>query len=466
MSCRNVLIYLTTQVQSTILSTFHYALKPKGFLLLGTSESLRNHSDLFTPVDRGNKFYAKTGLTSRIPLSLIPATKFAEQESLSTPKMSFGNTWTELELQRAADRIVLARHAPPGVVVNENMEVLQVRGQIGPYLQIVPGTASLHLLRMARHELVPALRSILERAINEDVPVQIEGIDIRNEWHAGEISIEVLPVHTTPSRPRCFLVLFLASTETSRRFVEPSFNRTGAPDEDGDPEPELQRLRLDLASSRQYLQSLIEERDVRNQELTSAYEEVQSSNEELQSANEELETAKEELQSTNEELQTINKELRTRNISLLQATNDLSNLFNSVNIPLVMLGMDLTIRHFTPPTERLMRMRPADIGRPIGEIRLNLKLDPIEPLLHEVLDTLVTKELEVEDLEGCWHLLRIRPYRTAENKIEGIVLVLLDIDQFRRAEQAMRNARDFAQTVLESIPSRWPFSTRITTSGK
>jgi len=452
-SCRNVLIYLTPQIQNVIVSTFHYSLKQCGFLLLGSSESLRDHSELFTPVDRGNKFYTKTGTTTHIPLSMISSAHAAVQASDSTPMQSFGVSWTELELQRATDRVLLARHGPPGVVVNDKMEVLQVRGQVGPYLQIAPGMTRLQLLRMARDDLVPVLYDLLQRSIAEDVPGQVEGVRVRNEDQVDEISIEVLPIQSIPARPRCYLVLFLtsgASRSLTERLPPPE---TAASRTAGDRTPEVEQLRLDLTTSRQYLQSLIEERDIRNQELTSAYEEVQSANEELQSANEELETAKEELQSTNEELQTINEELRTRNVALVQATNDFTNLFNNVNIPLIMLGIDLTIRHFTPPTERLMRIRSTDIGRPIGEVRLNLKLEAVEPLLQEVLDTLATKEMEVEDREGRWHLLRIRPYRTGENKIEGLVLVLLDIDQFRRAEQALRDARDFAQTVLESVPA-------------
>ncbi len=215
----------------------------------------------------------------------------------------------------------------------------------------------------------------------------------------------------------------------------------------------LAKLGQDLASTRLYLESLLEERDAKNQELISANEEIQSANEELQSTNEELETTKEELQSSNEELQTVNEELQNRNAVLTQTSNDLSNLLNSVNLPVLMLSNELHIRHFTPPVQRLMSVRSSDIGRPFAEIRMSLRnVETLEPVFLEVLDTLNAREIEVQDRDGRWYLLRIRPYRTADNKIEGLVVVLVDIDQLRRSQQELRSARDFARTVVESIP--------------
>ena len=214
----------------------------------------------------------------------------------------------------------------------------------------------------------------------------------------------------------------------------------------------IAQLRQDLSSTRFHLQSLVEERDARNQELVSANEEIQSANEELQSTNEELETTKEELQSANEELQTVNDELQQRNNVLTQTGNDLTNLLNSVNIPLLMLNSDLQIRQFTPPMQRILSVRPADVGRSISEIRLQLSIENLEPILNEVLESLGTREMEVQDKEGRWHLLRVRPYRTSDNKIEGLVVLLLDIDQLRRSQQQLLDARDFASSVVESVP--------------
>jgi two-component system CheB/CheR fusion protein len=260
----------------------------------------------------------------------------------------------------------------------------------------------------------------------------------------------VLPITSASTRPRSFLILFqTVPKEGPRKSIEIQ------------PQPQLTidekdrliaQLRQDLTSTRFHLQSLVEERDARNQELVSANEEIQSANEELQSTNEELETTKEELQSANEELQTVNDELQQRNNVLTQTGNDLTNLLNSVNIPLLMLTSDLHIRQFTPPMQRLLSVRSADIGRSISEIRLQLSIENIEPILNEVLETLGTRELEVQDREGRWNLLRVRPYRTSDNKIEGLVVVLVDIDQLRSSQQHLVDARDFASSVVESVP--------------
>lgn len=450
-SCRNVLIYLDTTIQKSIMRTFNYALRDEGYLLLGTSETIGDHGHLFRLVDQKHKVYEK--VPSAAPLAEL-APRLAVRNPLGDngAALSPFASWNEIELQRAADRIVLARHGPAGVVINDKLEVLQVRGHTAPYIEHPPGIPSLNLLRMAQPSLAAVLRDSIKRAVSEDVPVKVDHVTMRERDITQELTIEVLPIQSATPRMRCYLILFLPHflpkmAETTDGAGEASSVSNGA---DGKSN-EVDRLREDLSSTRLYLQSLIEERDARNQELTSAYEEIQSSNEELQSSNEELETAKEELQSTNEELQTVNEELRLGNAALIQANNDVANLLNSVNIPVLMLGNDLTIRHFTPPAERLMHVRVSDIGRRIREIRLNLTIDDVEPLLQEVLDTLGTKEVEVQDKQGRWYMLGIRPYRTRENKIDGLVLVLVDVDQIRRGEQAMREARDLAQSVVESV---------------
>ncbi|MGI9073191.1 MAG: CheR family methyltransferase [Bryobacteraceae bacterium] len=447
-SCRNVLIYLGAKVQKRVILTLNYALRPGGYLLLGSSETIRQHEDLFTLSDRKHKFYSKVGTTTSLPDVMLPILGDSGTPAEGPRPGGYG-PWTEADLQRAADRIVLTRHAPVGVVINDRMEVLQVRGHTAPFLEHAPGTPSLSLLRMVRSEFTLTLRDAVQRAIAEDIPV-IAQCEARDGDAQHGLTIEVLPIHTTPPKTRSYLILFLpqpAAPSELQPGMADVFRESRSPEET----VEISRVREDLSSTRLYLQSLIEERDVRNQELTSAYEEIQSSNEELQSANEELETAKEELQSTNEELQTLNDELQTGNLALLDATNDLSNLLTSVNIPVLMLDGELCIRRFTPTAERLMHIRPSDVGRRIAEIRLNLTIEHIEPVLQEVLDTLGTKEIEVQDQEGHWYLMRARPYRTAENKIDGLVLVLVDIDQIRRGEEAIREARDLAQSVIESV---------------
>ena len=449
-SCRNVLIYLSASLQKQVLNTFHYSLDPAGYLVLGSSESLRDYGELFATVDRRFKIYTKLGIRLTGGYDLPPY--FFNSNALPTraPQATLrGDMGSEVDLQRAADRIVLARYGPPGLIVDEEMNVLQSRGDTTPFIDLSSGPVSWNLTRVLRESIAFTVKSAVERAIAENIPVSLGSVKIRREQTDQFIRVEVLPIGSINHTSRSFLVLFENANEGSNRTVDlamPSMLSADGKDQ------VIAQLRLDLEANRFHLQSLIEERDVRNQELISANEEIQSANEELQSTNEELETTKEELQSANEELQTVNEELQQRNGVLVQTGNDLNNLLNSVNIPLLMLNNEFQIRQFTPPMQRLLSVRATDIGRSISEIRLHLSIGDLEPLLHEVLETLGTRELEVQDRTGRWYLLRVRPYRTSDNKIEGLVVLLVDIDQIRKSQQELRDARDLANSMLESVP--------------
>ncbi len=454
LSCRNVMIYFSQALQRQVMITFHYALEPGGYMLLGMSEGLRDYSDLFGTVDRKHKIYMKTGASPPhvydMPRNYALTHSGGTSRSPGTSLQAETSIWPELELQRAADRIVLARFGPPGLVVDERLNVLQSRGQTGLYVELTPGAVSWNLLRVLKEGIAGETRSAVQRAIRENVPATAVATLMDEQKREQHVQIDVLPMTSAVARPRCFLVLFQSADEAEQpRPMEHGGTSHLTVDEK---DRLVAQLRQDLSSTRFHLQSLVEERDARNQELVSANEEIQSANEELQSTNEELETTKEELQSANEELQTVNEELQQRNNVLTQTGNDLTNLLNSVNIPLLMLTSDLHIRQFTPPMQRLLSVRPADIGRSITEIRLQLSIDEIEPILHDVLETLGTRELEVQDRDGRWYLLRVRPYRTAENKIEGLVVVLLDIDQLRSSQQHLIDAHHFTSTVVEAVP--------------
>ena len=452
LSCRNVMIYFNPPLQRQIMLTFHYALEPGGYILLGMSEGLRDYGDVFSTVDRKHKIYMKTG--AHLPFNFEPQRTYAisQQTGATRPPMVEidGNIWPEQELQRAADRIVLARFGPPGLIIDERMNVLQSRGQTSQFLDITAGAVSWNLLRILKDGLANEVRAAVQQSIRDNVPAVAEATLIEDQRGEERIQIDVIPITSAASRPRCYLILFQVSPDgIHRRITEQAAHPQLTVDEK---ERLIAQLRQDLSSTRFHLQSLVEERDARNQELVSANEEIQSANEELQSSNEELETTKEELQSANEELQTVNDELQQRNNVLTQTGNDLTNLLNSVNIPLLMLNSELQIRQFTPPMQRLLSVRAGDIGRSISEIRLQLSIEDLEPILTEVLESLGTREVEVTDKEGRWHLLRVRPYRTSDNKIEGLVVLLLDIDQLRRSQQQLVDARDFARSVVESVP--------------
>jgi two-component system CheB/CheR fusion protein len=450
-SCRNVLIYLNAALQKQVINTFHYALDPAGYLILGSSESLRDYGEMFATVDRRHKIYTKLGV--RIPSGYNLPPYFLSSTSSPSSRQSDGSSnsdiWPEVDLQRAADRIVLARYGPPGLIVDDQMNVLQSRGDTTPFIDLSSGPVSWNLSRVLRESIAFTVKSAVERSIADNVPISLGPVTVRRDQTEDSIRVEVLPIASVGAKTRCFLILFENANENSNRSADlaiPSLLSADAK------EQLIAQLRQDLEANRFHLQSLIEERDARNQELISANEEIQSANEELQSTNEELETTKEELQSANEELQTVNEELQQRNSVLVQTGNDLNNLLNSVNIPLLMLNNDFQIRQFTPPMQRLLSVRSTDIGRSINEIRLHLSIGDLEPMLREVLETLGTREQEVQDREGRWYLLRVRPYRTSDNKIEGLVVLLVDIDQIRKSQQELRDARDIANSMLESVP--------------
>jgi two-component system CheB/CheR fusion protein len=435
-SFRNVLIYLEPALQKRVIPLFHYALRPEGYLVLGASETIKGPSELFKLVDKKNKIYAKNAAPARLGGEAAGGEGRARRRSdrpLARP-----SEWPPgvLDVQKEADRVVMNRYAPPGVVIDSDLTIVQFRGHTGAYLEPAPGEASLNVLKMAREGLMAELRAAIHKAKRTDAAVRAEGVRLRADGVAREITVEVVPLRGEPGlggdgADRWFLVLF-EEPAAPRRAAESSPPRRAPKGEEG----RVARLEHELATVREYLKVTIEEQEATNEELQSANEELLSSNEELQSINEELETAKEELQSTNEELSTLNDELGSRNAELNGLNDDLENLFASVNIPILMLSRDLRIRRFTPQAERVIGVIAGDIGRPIGDIKPRIDAPDLEHLIREVIDAVSTREREVRDNEGRWYSMRIRPYRTTDNKIDGAVLLLVDVDRLKRGAAA------------------------------
>jgi two-component system CheB/CheR fusion protein len=447
-SCRNVLIYLGPALQKRILPIFHYALKPTGFLLLGSSETIGAYADMFSVVDKKHKIFAKRPAPARLPMDFAYGGPILEKTGMVNRGKAIASM-TPGDMQREADRLILSRFGPPGVIINEELEVVQFRGQTGLYLEPSPGPASYNILKMAREGLLNDFRSAIHRAISADMVIRHEGLRVRHDGDFREFDLEIVPLRRPPGEGRFFLVLFEPAKESAAKRTavrKPQRIKVLVDDE-------IKSLRAELIATKESLQIIIEEQEASNEELRSANEEIQSSNEELQSTNEELETAKEELQSSNEELNTVNEELENRNSQLAQLNDDLRNLLSSVNIPMVMVSSDLRIRRFTPQAEKVLSIIPTDVGRPIGNIRTNINVPHLEQILMEVIETLRTYEAEVQDAAGRWHLMRIRPYRTEDNKIEGAVLVLVDINEMKRSLDEVRRARDFNQSIIETTRS-------------
>lgn len=446
-TCRNVLIYLGTPLQKKLLPIFHYGLKSTGFLMLGTSETVGEYTDLFSLCDKKNKIYARKLTTTRpnIELATSPYPLVTIYPEPSASEQLPG----DLELQKEADRIVLNHYAPAGVVVDTNLEILLFRGQTSPYLEPTPGRASLNLLRMAKQELRRELQTSIYQARQQKQSVRREGIQVRDSERLRHITINIIPFQIGETQA-CYLVLF-EDAPLIPTFPEATDDGSSPSKRKTREAVEIARLKQELATTREHLQSIIEEQQATNQDLRAANEEILSSNEELQSTNEELETAKEEIQATNEELNTVNEELRRRTQETTQVSNDLQNLLNSINIPILMLGSDLQIRQFTPAVEGIFNLISTDIGRPLSDITHHLNVPNLEQQILEVIRTLNLKVQEIQDRDGRWYDLRIRPYRTIDNKIDGAVLVLVDINDLKRSNAQLMEARDYAEAIVETV---------------
>ncbi|MBI4403765.1 MAG: PAS domain-containing protein, partial [Deltaproteobacteria bacterium] len=438
-------------LQKRVVSIFHYALKDVGFLILGSSETVGTFSDLFSLKDKKEKIYLKKLMPGRshydFPTRRLPtAEPFDFKEKVEIPH-DLDNL---SEIRSLAERILIGKYTPSGVIVNCDLEVIHTFGEIGPYLTLQPGVPSLSLLKMAREGLSLDLRSVIHKAKKEEKLARREGIRVKVNGTHKEICVEVVPLKFPKASGQYFLVLFnqvrLRPEQTGEEPQRKGKLQTGAK---GAPrvsvlEEEVARLKESLKSAMENLDSTIEELEASNEELKSANEEIMSSNEELQSTNEELETSKEELQSSNEELNTVNDELQNRNAELTRFANDLTNVLGSIKIPLVLLGPDLRIRRFTPLAEKLLKLIATDVGRPITDIKSNITISHLAQKIGAVIDKVAPYEEEVRDEDGHWYKMVIQPYRTTDNRIDGAVLSLHDI-------HLLKTARDYFDSVVQSV---------------
>ncbi len=450
-SCRNVLIYLGREAQARAMGNFHYALRPGGFLFLGKSESLSGFSSLFEPVDRAHKIYARkpgTGHPSPGPRRPAPES--------GGPTVARGGAPAEFDARKAADQALLSRLAPAAVVVDQAFEVLDFRGHTGPFLEHRPGDASLNLLKMVREGLNLPLRDALRRSKKRSTPVRVEGVKLDVDGRRA-VDLEVIPLNVSRLGEDHYLILFeMAGGGKARKGDAESVSGESAGAETGPGKTRRARAReglleQELEATRRQLRSVLGEHEAAEAELRAANEEVLSANEELQSINEELETAKEELQSSNEELITVNDELQDRNAVLDEVNNDLTNLFAGTNLPIIMLGRDLRLRRFTRMAEKRFDVGAADAGRSFTNLGLALDFPGLGPLIDETLETGEVREVEVRDRQAHWFSVQIRPYRTGENKIEGVVLTWIDTHALKMVLEEVRDSRDYEEAIVETV---------------
>jgi two-component system CheB/CheR fusion protein len=444
-SCRNLLIYFDVELQNRVIPAFHYALRPDGVLFLSPSEGIGNFIDLFGSLDKKWKLYRiKPSLASARG---IVAQRFAwagqqvEKEAIESAIKRDKTNFAEL-----TKRVLLNSFAPPSVITDEKGNIIYVHGDTGKYLQPAQGQASSNVIDMARDGLQLDLRYAIQNTVVQKRLFIVKDLPVRTNGGIHGVDLTVRP---------------LADPEATRELLLISFQDSVHPP----PEKGIRRKRVtakgeskrveeleqDLAYTKENLQATIEEMQAANEELKSTNEELQSTNEELQSTNEELETSKEELQSVNEEIITVNSELQAKIEQLTGVQNDMKNLLENVNIGTIFLDDRLAIRRFTRETTKVYRLAPSDTGRPLADIRSLIPDEDLIPDAQAVLDSLIPRERPVRTQNNEWFLVRIMPYRTQDNVIDGVVMTFSDITALKAVEAEVRIARDYAESIVDTV---------------
>ncbi len=435
--CRNLLIYLDSDKQSMLLPIFHYALKPGGLLMLGPSESLGQHDDLFETVDKTWKIYVRKETVPDRPLPDLPARLPSTAGELVrdvTPAMSV--LVTDPKMEAMVDRLLLVRYVPASLVVNERGDILHIHGRIGAFFEPMPGRPRMNAIEMAREGLRAELHASLRQAATQDAEVRRHNIPVRTE--SGHLAIDCIVskiAHPKPLRG-LFLISLRPTTETP---LDPTSQTQKRDRGKGGRVRDLSPLERELHHAKESLQTANEELEASNEEMKSTNEELQSTNEELQSSNEELETSKEEMQSLNEELNTVNAEVQGKLFELAHVNDDLHNLLNSTEVASLFLDKQLSIKSYTHSASELLKAIPSDVGRNINDLKTKFVYETLVEDARKVLRTLNTKEANVESTDGRIFLMRMMPYRTLENVIDGLVITFTDVTQLRVAEELFAN---------------------------
>ena len=442
-SCRNLMIYLGADLQKRLIPLFHYALNPGGFLFLGTSEGIGEADALFQVQDRKMKIYRRK---EKYPVAVradearfLPSvTAAAAALRPPAPKSAFP---VKMPLRELTEQTLLQQVVAAAALVRSHGDILYLHGRSGMFLEPAEGEAGVsNILKMAREGLRQELAVALRKAVETKETVKAPGLRVKTNSHFTAVNLTVRPVtDTSPSDEPLFLVI----------IEEALSDASGMSDVSDMSDVRVAALQQQLRAKEEYLQSTCEELESSAEELKSSNEEMQSVNEELQSTNEELETSKEELQSVNEELATVNTELQTKVTDLSRANNDMNNLLSGTGIATLFVDQQMRILRFTPCASEIINLIPGDVGRPVGHIVSNLVgYETLVADVKAVLDTLVPKETEVRTTGGKWFKMRIQPYRTLDNVIEGAVISFADITEIVRTRDALREANDLLRLAV------------------
>ena len=422
--CRNLMIYLGPELQKKLVPLFHYALNAHGVLLLGSAETVSGFTHLFTVIDNKLRLYRRMEHPIQIGGVEFPAKHFpvaALGETLAHKTNAIDN------LQTLADQLLLRHFSPAAVVVNADGDILYISGRTGKYLEPAAGKANWNIHAMARDGLQHELPGALRKAQHQTEPVHVPGLTVGTNGGRQTINLTVQAIAKPEALSGLLIVVF---TDVATPPTGKSSRRQ--------PNAAQQSLQAELQQAREAFQTMREEMQTSQEELTSTNEELQSTNEELQSSNEELTTSKEEMQSLNEELQTVNAELQVKVDDLSRASNDMNNLLNSMEIATVFLDNALNIRRFASHTTHLFKLIKADVGRPLSDIVTDLDYPQLHQDAEEVLRTLSFKETQIKACNDRWFTVRIMPYRTQKNLIDGLVITFIDISATKKLEAQLR----------------------------
>ena len=447
--CRNLLIYLEPEMQHRLFPIFHYALRPGGFLFLGPSETIGGFKDSFETVDSKWKLFRRKESAAAVPPPVAMYTDEKGERALAARPAPDAPDPRQPHTVAQIVRVLLARFAPASVVVNRDGSIVYIHGRTGAYLEPNPGQPRSNVLEMAREELGPVLSGAMRAAAAEKREVVRENARVRTNGGWSAVNVSVAPIQEPETLRDLLLITFRPSatpqTRAGRKKEKEGKHESGR----------VKELERALRDTRESLQTTIEEMEVSSEEIKSTNEELQSTNEELQSTNEELETSKEEMQSLNEELTTLNTELQSKVDELARAGDDMQNLLNSTQFATLFLDHQLRVKRYTERTKDLIPLIPSDIGRPLGDLTSNLDYENLLSDCESVLRSLIPKEVEVCDRTGAWHQMRVMPYRTAENVIDGVVIAFVNIDRLKSAELAAATISDSFEDIVQT--AREPF---------
>lgn len=455
LTCRNLLIYLTNEMQKKIVTLFHYALNPQGVLFLGSSETIGSFSNLFSAIDNKWKIYERKELLYTPHILEFPST-LSSREAIGIKDKVMISEKTGAAISDIAERVLLESYAPPSVLINGRGDIIYIHGRTGKYLEPSSGKANMNIFAMLREGLRFVLASVIRKAISQKKDIILKGLKVKTNGVYQLINLTVKPLSQTESMRGLLMVIFEDVTASSRQ--KQGKGKTVLISKHVHVSERDKELEEELKYTKEYLQSTVEEMETSQEELKSANEEMQSINEELQSTNEELTTSKEELQSLNEELMTVNAELQTKIDELARSNTDLRTLFESTEIATILLDNDLNVKRFTQGARKIINLIQTDTGRPITHLVSNLEDEEWTDDVREVLRTLVSRERQVKTSDGFWYIMRIIPSRTLDNLIDGTVITFADITAIKQLEELLlesksqlKEANAYAESIIATV---------------